>query len=139
METQTNGSYMALHGPHIFIYGNMLCITHKDLTTRFSPSQNGEYPQDLIALTPLSSHKENPLILRIWGSSPPLYKQQFSSFPRYAENPYLSHYRVLRDFSFIDLTFGGSLASTTPVPFDWFLFSHSTGTHRCNQEPLTHR
>ena len=138
METQTNGSYMALHGPHIFIYGNILCITHKDLTTRFSPSQNGEYSQDLIALTPLSSHKENPLILRIWGSSPPLYKQQFSSFPRYAENPYLSHYRVLRDFAFTNLTFGGFLVDTTSVPFIWSSCFHSTDIHWRDLGPTTY-
>ena len=53
----------------------------------------------------------------------PLYKCQASSSPRYTENPLLSHYRVLGDLSFSDLTFRGSLASTSPVLFvgSWFL------------------
>ena len=95
-------------------------------------------PKISIALTSPFPYKENLPILRIQGSFPPLYKQQFSSFLRCVENPQLSHYKVLRDFSFTNLTFGGSLVSTTLVPSVWFLFSYFPGIHQCDPELSNH-
>ena len=137
--------YVALRGftqPYVVYahsYMETSCTSRtKTLSHDFHLPRMENIPKILIALTSPSPHKENPPILGIQGSFPPLYKQQFSSFLRYAENPQLSHYRVLRDFSFTNLTFGGSLVSTTPMPSVWFLFSYSAGIHQCDQEPSNH-
>ena len=82
-----------------------------------------------VTLTPPPPYKENPCILGIQVYSASLYKQQVFSFPSYAEFSQLSHYRVLGDFSFTDLTFGWSLAGTRPVLSVWFLVYCSLGTH----------
>ena len=54
-----------------------------------------------------------------------LYKHQTSSFLRYAKTLYLSHYKVHRDFSFTNLTFGGFSSGTTPMPSIWSLCCYS--------------
>ena len=64
----------------------------------------------------ISSTRERPYCLEILVHHSPLYKHQTSFFLRYTKILQLSHYRVFKDFSFTNLTLGGSLAGTTPVP-----------------------
>ena len=67
-----------------------------------------------------SLYKEIPMYQGIRVSSLLLYKPQTLPFLRYVNSPYLLHSWILGDFSIIDLTFRGSLASTPLVPFNWF-------------------
>ena len=73
----------------------------------------------------ISSIREDPYFRGILVHHSPLYKHQTSFFLRYAEILQLSHYRVLKDFSFTNLTFRWSLPGTTSVPFVWSICSYT--------------
>ena len=83
------------------------------------------HPKISETLEPDLPHKEKSPLSRDLGSHQLLYKHQTSTFLKYAETLYLSHYRVHKDFSFTNLTFGGFLAGTTPVPSVWSFCSYS--------------
>ena len=135
----SDGSYVALHTLYAYFYMETSCVPHiKTLSHNFLLPKKESILKILMTLTQPFPYKENPCIAGIQVSSTSLYKKQASSFPKYVENLQLSHYRVLRDFSFIDLTFGRSLAGAPPVPSIKFLLTYSLGTHKCDQQPSIH-
>ena len=83
------------------------------------------HPKNSETLVPDLLHKEISPLSRDIGSHQLLYKHQTSTFLRYTETLYLSHYIVHRHFSFTSLTFRGFLAGTTLVPSIWSLHSYS--------------
>ena len=86
--TDGEAYWQVLRDLHTYSYMETFYASRtKTLPHDFHLPRMESIPKISIALIPPSPNKENPPILGIQSSSPPLYKQQFSSFPRYTENP----------------------------------------------------
>ena len=128
---------MAWLGCHGYLYMETSCMTHKiKLITHLYLSHMERHPKILETLSakPFQQRK-----------IPTLKGFQFTIYHYISTRPSLSSgtlelsdYRVLRDFSFANLTFRRFLVSITSMPSVWSICSYPTGTHWSDLEPTTH-